>query len=222
MRGVQGKLIKQLENELRSIHQQIGFIIAPSGDLTLTQNVALETLWRIYDPERIGVIDFHGSYRNYARENIGGINLSLATQEEQQKQNVLYNHINKYANIKTEMATEFVLHLLRKEGGQDDDRERKNLIATLQELFRTFFPGKKFDGPKTDLNGNLIFPVTYGDIEHDINELSSGEKEILYGYLRLRNFARRDSIILLDEPELHLNPKLIQGLPAILRKTTCI
>jgi hypothetical protein len=48
--------------------------------------------------------------------------------------------------------------------------------------------------------------------------LSSGEKEILYGYLRIRSSAPRDSIILLDEPELHLNPRLIRGLPEFYRK----
>ena len=54
--------------------------------------------------------------------------------------------------------------------------------------------------------------------KHDINDLSSGEKEILFGYLRLRNSAQRQSIILLDEPELHLNPMLIQGLPQFYQK----
>jgi len=48
--------------------------------------------------------------------------------------------------------------------------------------------------------------------------LSSGEKEILYGYLRIRSSAPKDSIILLDEPELHLNPRLIRGLPEFYRK----
>ena len=57
-----------------------------------------------------------------------------------------------------------------------------------------------------------------GSDKHDINDLSSGEKEILFGYLRLRNSAQRNSIILLDEPELHLNPKLIQGLPQFYEK----
>ena len=65
----------------------------------------------------------------------------------------------------------------------------------------------------------MEFSVTVGDgKKHDINDLSSGEKEILFGYLRLRNSAQRQSIILLDEPELHLNPRLIQGLPQFYRK----
>ena len=46
---------------------------------------------------------------------------------------------------------------------------------------------------------------------HDIDELSSGEKEILYGYLKLKNSTPGRSVILLDEPELHLNPSLLQG-----------
>ena len=36
---------------------------------------------------------------------------------------------------------------------------------------------------------------------------------MLYGYLRLLNISPRNSVLLLDEPELHLNPKLLKGLP---------
>ena len=49
--------------------------------------------------------------------------------------------------------------------------------------------------------------------QHDIDELSSGEKEIVYGYLWLRTGTPKNSVILVDEPELHLNPALVQGLP---------
>ena len=38
-------------------------------------------------------------------------------------------------------------------------------------------------------------------------------KEVLFGYLRLRNSAPKYSVVLLDEPELHLNPALVRGLP---------
>lgn len=54
--------------------------------------------------------------------------------------------------------------------------------------------------------------------QHDLDDLSAGEKEILYGYLRIRNSAPKNSIILLDEPELHLNPRLIRNLPEFYRR----
>ena len=218
LNGLKQLLTNQLENELAKLIQEAHITILPTGEITRTESIIMETIWRIYEPERVGIIDYHGSYRNYARENVGGINLSLKTHEEQQKQTTLYNYANKYTNIKTEMATEYVQDILRREGGEIDGRKRLNLVNTLKELFKTFFPGKQFGGPKADHHGNITFPVTIGIAEHDINELSSGEKEILYGYLRLRSSARKDSIILLDEPELHLNPKLIQGLPQFYEK----
>jgi len=70
-----------------------------------------------------------------------------------------------------------------------------------------------------DRKGSLIFPVFLDDgSSHDINELSSGEKEVLYGYLRIQNTSPKNSILLLDEPELHLNPRLIMGLPKFYQK----
>ena len=90
----------------------------------------------------------------------------------------------------------------------------EDLNATLRELFNAFFPGKSYEGPVARAQGTLEFPIRLPSGErHDIDDLSSGEKEIVYGYLRLRNSAPRHSIILLDEPELHLNPSLLQGLP---------
>ena len=95
----------------------------------------------------------------------------------------------------------------------------KTLSETLKELFTIFFPGKKFLGPVPTDTGTLDFPVEIaGGGTHDINELSSGEKEVLFGYLRLRNSAPQHSVILLDEPELHLNPALIRGLPQFYHK----
>ena len=113
------------------------------------------------------------------------------------------------------MATEYVLYALQQQADRSTSAINRELLSdTLSELFRKFFPGKEFRGVTANADGELEFEVTVkGSGKHDINELSSGEKEILFGYLRLRNNAQRNSIILLDEPELHLNPKLIQGLP---------
>ena len=179
----------------------------------------LESIWRIYDPSNVGLINYHGSHRHYTREQVGGVNLNLKTQEQQEKQSTLYNYVNKYTNIKTQMATEFVLQMMRDRSRQGAEVENELLSATMKELFRRFFPGKEFQGVTTNEKDELEFSVTVRNgNKHDINDLSSGEKEILFGYLRLRNSAQRQSIILLDEPELHLNPKLIRGLPQFYQK----
>ena len=74
-------------------------------------------------------------------------------------------------------------------------------------------------GPIPTEEGGLSFPVQLENgRKHDIDELSSGEKEVLLGYLRIRSNAPQSSILLLDEPELHLNPRLIKGLPRFYQK----
>ena len=186
------------------------------GQARTSRNELLELVFSLFHPKQIGVIDYHGAHRNYAREELGGINLNLDQEEDRLRTTSLYNATNKYSNIKSEMAAEYVKQTLR-----DMDPARANptqmlqpIANTLHELFTTFFPGKKFLGPVPTEDGNLGFPVEMEDgSTHDINDLSSGEKEILFGYLRLRTSAPRYSVILLDEPELHLNPALVRGLP---------
>lgn len=190
--------------------------IDPSGQATTQTNVLLELVFSSFHPKQIGVIDYHGAHRNYAREQLGGINLNLDQEEERLRTTSLYNAANKYSNIKSEMAAEFVKQSLREKhfGSNPPLEASQPLTETLQELFTTFFPGKNFLGPVPTNDGNLGFPVRINNgSTHDINDLSSGEKEILFGYLRLRNSAPRYSVILLDEPELHLNPALVRGLP---------
>jgi hypothetical protein len=120
--------------------------------------------------------------------------------------------------MKSEMAASYIKEILAEAAGQGSDG-RESLSQTLKELFRTFFPDKEFLGPQPTPDGTLRFPVRTADgATHDLNELSAGEKEVLYGYLRLRNSAPRFSVVLLDEPELHLNPRLIKGLPAFYNK----
>jgi hypothetical protein len=190
------------------------FILAPGRPPQVRPSKVLEIIFGTFRPHYLGVIDYHGPHRTYGRETLQGINLNLEALEQQRSQHALYNYINKYANVKAEMAGSYIKEILAGEaGGETGGKE--SLSRTLKELFRTFFPDKEFLGPQPTPEGNLQFPVKTGDgATHDLNELSAGEKEVLYGYLRLRNSAPRFSVILLDEPELHLNPRLIRGLPA--------
>ncbi|MEL6364202.1 MAG: AAA family ATPase [Pseudomonadota bacterium] len=116
------------------------------------------------------------------------------------------------------MAAAYVKDILAEKAGVEFP-ENSDLDSTLDELFSTFFPDKKFLGPRPQKDGSLRFPVEISEVgTHDLDELSSGEKEIIYGYLRIRNSAPRYSVILLDEPELHLNPRLIRELPNFYHK----
>lgn len=202
--------LEQLKNDVHEGRLEI----TPTGEANTQDNVLLEILFSSYEPKKIGLIDYHGSHRNYGREQLGGINLNLDKEEDKFRQHILYNYANKYANIKSEMAADFVRQALREKSGLTPAANQESLSDTLQELFTIFFPGKTFEGPIPTPDGNLEFPVRLdGGGLHDINELSSGEKEVLFGYLRLRNSAPMYSVILLDEPELHLNPALVRGLP---------
>ncbi|MGN6229229.1 MAG: AAA family ATPase [Dyella sp.] len=194
------------------------FSINP-GDLPRFQeSVALPVIFSTFRPQEIGVIDYHGAQRFYGRESVQGINLNLDANEQQRSQSALYNYGQKYSNVKGEMAASFVKEILAERAGVPK-KEQVSLSETLKELFENFFPDKEFDGPQPTPQGLLTFPVRgVNGSSHDLDDLSSGEKEILYGYLRIRSSAPRYSIILLDEPELHLNPRLIRGLPRFYRK----
>ena len=117
------------------------------------------------------------------------------------------------------MAGEYVRELLERDASGRRSGKTKPLAKTLGELFAMFLPGKTFKGPVAVEGGELAFPVWVDEsTQHDINELSSGEKEILFAYLRARTLSPRQSVLLIDEPELHLNPGLVQGLPQFYEK----
>lgn len=220
--AVEARVDKLMEPFSGSINDSVHI-----ADLTLfpglapqvRQSPVIELIFSEYRPDHLGVIDYHGPNRTYGREQIGNVSLNIASDSTQRhSKNALYNTHGKYQGIKTEMAQTFVRQLLAREFGSDDT-ENNDLKDTLDELFSVFFPGKKFLGPVPTRDGGLTFPVELESGKtHDINELSSGEKEVLLGYLRLRNSAPRNSIILLDEPELHLNPRLVRGLPRFYQK----
>jgi energy-coupling factor transporter ATP-binding protein EcfA2 len=206
-------------NELALPKISASVVINPNGEIHLSTTRLITVIFTNYRPMDIGVIDFHGAQRHYGRENVQGINLSLDQANQVQSQSSIYNYNNKYNNVKSEMAASYIRQLLTEQAREGEGELDVSLSEALKELFATFFPDKKFLGPQPNKQGGLDFPVeTLSGSVHDLDELSAGEKEILYGYLRIRSSAPRDSIILLDEPELHLTPRLIRGLPEFYRE----
>src|SRR5262249_27385056 len=102
--------------------------------------------------------------------------------------------------------------LITKENGTELNPS-DDLSESIKFLFKEFFSDKVYQGPQSSKTSILEFPIqTKNGSTHSFNELSSGEKELLFGYVRIRSNAHKNSIILIDEPELHLNPGLIKGL----------
>jgi hypothetical protein len=189
-------------------------VIDTALNVVVDPNRVLEVLFRTFDPHHLGIIDYHGPTRTYQRETVGGLTLSLESAEQRRRQHSLYNYQSKYSNVKTELAASYVRDLITREAGIVADASGNSLNQTLVELFQTFFPDKTYEGPRPTAEGIPEFPIRLSSgEEHDIDDLSSGEKEVLYGYLRLRDSAPQKSIVLIDEPELHLNPGLLQGFP---------
>jgi energy-coupling factor transporter ATP-binding protein EcfA2 len=204
--------VKDLRSELRNKSFVARFSIKPGDIPDIPNSRVLETIFSSSEPQHLGGLRYHSAQRNYAREQLHNVAINVVEQRRDDPSSYLYGNAQ-YTNIKQEMATAYVRELVAADAGVVLEG-RSSISDTLKELFRRFFPGKEFLGPRPNKDGNVFFPVKIGESgQHDLDDLSSGEKEIVYGYLRMRNSSPRYSIVLIDEPELHLNPVLIGGLP---------
>jgi hypothetical protein len=95
------------------------FTLVPLGAGDVKANPLLELVLSTYEPHKLGVIDYHGPHRNYNRERLGSINLTIESTEERLRQHALYNYVNKYANLKAEMASAFIRHILGKQANPE-------------------------------------------------------------------------------------------------------
>lgn len=213
----------EIESELNAGTLLGKLTIQPDGSYELQQSRLLELVFSTFKPTQIGVVDFQNSSRHYKREPSGSLQITIDQTVDQisakARNHSLYNHEQRYSNLKQELATAYVKALISSRAGGEAAKAPKDLTETLKDLFATFIPGKTFVGPQAHRNGTLMFDVTTSSGgRHDINDLSSGEKEVLYGYLFLSNRAPANSILMIDEPELHLNPRLIRDLPSFYAK----
>lgn len=227
-RELEPKILERVAQERDGVLAEIGnplvsahVSVRPDGQVVYQRTRLLELVFSTVDPGNIGIVDFHGANRQYTREMVGSVSLEIAPQDARYKSNSLYNYNQKYAAVKSEMAASYVREVVAERAGHIKASQSR-LTRTLQELFERFFPGKAFLGPQPRSDGGIDFPVSItGSGVHDLDELSSGEKEILYGYLRMRQSAPKHSIIMIDEPELHLNPRLVSELPGFYRVHLC-
>lgn len=103
-----------------------------------------------------------------------------------------------------------------------------NNIESIQKDFKLIFdnllPGKELEGirmeSRTGRLSVLIKENESGSI-YDIDFLSSGEKGLLLTLFLLLRTVSKNGIVLLDEPELHLNPAVCENIVPFLKEYIC-
>ena len=129
----------------------------------------------------------------------GEVGIQLGSADMQQQ---VFSHLaqpaNKYSRLKQIIVNASVL------GAES----RRQLEDSFNAIFSQLLPGKRLDAIQQKPTGALSVLIRDERQNRlfDIDSMSSGEKGLILSFLLLRAGAARGGVVLLDEPELHLNP----------------
>lgn len=209
---------ERIEAELRQNSMEVEIQLESGRLPDPKDNLLFSIVAATKEPDALGVFELHGANRSYQRQSIVSIDLRAGGMKDFANQS-LYDLAAKYVNVKTILATAFLRQSLA-EQQNEEDAESTALLESARLLFRDFLNGKELLNPKWVAGSKIVFPVKLPNgATHDIDDLSSGEKEIAFGYLRLKHASPRNSVLLFDEPELHMNPRMQVGLAAFYRES---
>lgn len=95
--------------------------------------------------------------------------------------------------------------------------EPNDSLEEIKDFFNLFFAPMKFKGVFINKSPfEFVISTSMGDI--DIDDLSSGEKEILNIFIRFHQLKPKEAVILFDEADAHLHPDLERRYLEVLRQ----
>jgi hypothetical protein len=186
--------------------------VQKNGDFTIVKNPPpLAEILGHFDPtDEIGTFEYIPAYREVPLGDIGSITLS---------ENVEADKLERTASVKEKFnRLKYYLAMMLIFDKMKLSPEASKFIPEVQDFFKEFFSPKEFKGVKVDRPLKWHFPVETPDGIHDIDFLSSGEKEILMTFVNILKMKLTGSVILFDEPDLHLNAALERKLISRLNK----
>ena len=132
-----------------------------------------------------------------------------------------YNFINivntnLIKDIPSYIATKMISAILKNKNEKVGDVQKK-VFNEINEIFENLSIDVKVEDISQDGRNITLFTNSSGD-EFDINELSSGEKQLFLRTLAIKMLNPENSIILIDEPELSLHPRWQQRIVDVYRK----
>ncbi|MGL5411057.1 MAG: AAA family ATPase [Cetobacterium sp.] len=123
---------------------------------------------------------------------------------------------NLISNIASYIATR-VTYISNTEEDLTGKEVREKVAKEINDIFSILDLDIKLQGLSRDERSMPIFSNSTGE-EFDINELSSGEKQLFVRTLAIKMLEPENSIILIDEPELSLHPKWQQKILEVYKK----
>lgn len=128
-----------------------------------------------------------------------GIQLGAGDADNQIKAHIAEPQI-KFNRLKTSIANSRILN--------------ENLDDDFATIFDQVLPGKRLGVTAIGPIGNFRVSIVEDRSARpfDIDNLSSGEKGLILTFLQLRRAVAKGGIVLIDEPELHLNPGVCRKL----------
>ena len=123
---------------------------------------------------------------------------------------------NLIKDIPSYIATKMISAMLKNKNEKVGDVQKK-VFDEINEIFENLNIDVKVEDISQDGRNITLFTNSAGD-KFDINELSSGEKQLFLRTLAIRMLNPENSIILIDEPELSLHPKWQQRIVDVYRK----
>ncbi len=126
-----------------------------------------------------------------------------------------------YETLRRRLQTFYVFHNSLKEHNFQMRKGQRDVYAKLSELYSKVFQGRKMVGfnPSRSVDFNEEPPFYFSDADNNLYELaemSAGEKAIFPILLDFAYWQIHNSVVLIDEIELHLHPPLQQALLRVL------
>lgn len=124
--------------------------------------------------------------------------------------------------LRRRMSDLFLFHERVQRGEYRLRPGQRDPFDDIERAYQTIFPRHRFEGPvpRTELGEMLAEPWFYlsdGNHHYELGEMSGGERAIFPMIFDFANWGINNSIVLIDELELHLHPPLQQGLLNALR-----
>ncbi len=149
-------------------------------------------------PPQVGLFSYFSADRALPTGE-AAIQLGGGDADNQMKSHIAEPNI-KFQRLKTSIANSTLL--------------QQNVADDFKVIFDEVLPGKALAGLQIGPIGNFRVSIKEEGVDRpfDIDSLSSGEKGLILTFLLIRRAVAHGGIVLIDEPELHLNPGVCRKL----------